>query len=93
MNGSSLSKKISSFRVIEGGNRSVYELTLEETYDLLKAMLALSLVESNRSPTSSAQDRCNEVWKRIANDRNLDWKSIMPVPSGEPEFFSAKKLS
>ncbi len=93
MSGRSVSQELSNFHVIEGGNRSVYELTLEETYDLLKAMLALSLVELDRSPTLSAQDRCNEVWKRIANNRCVDWESIRPVPSGDPEFFSAKKLT
>ena len=86
------SKRISNFHILEGGDRSVYKLTLEETYDLLKAMLALSLVELDRSPTLSAQDRCNEVWKRIANDRGVDWESIRPVPSGDTELFSAKKL-
>jgi len=73
------------FKVLEGGNRSVYKLTLEEIYDLLEAMHGLKLVGVK------VQDRCNEVWKKIAKDRGLDWESIMPVQDKDLEYFSAVK--
>ena len=79
------------FRVISGSGRSRYELTLEELHDLLQAMHGLKVVETDCSPMQSAQNSCNEVWRRIAEVRGLDWTTIMPVPSGEPEFFTAKK--
>lgn len=88
-----MSKSKCDFSVIEGGRCSVYELSLEEMYDLLQAMHGLRLVEVDCSPEQSNYDRCNEVWKKIAKERGLDWKSIYPAPSGEPEFFSARKLS
>ena len=84
-----LSTSKDTFKVVGGGNRSVYELSLEEIYDLLKAMHGLSLTESDSSPEQLAQNRCNKVWKKIAEDRGVDWKSIRPVSGKGLEFFSA----
>ena len=81
-----------SFKIIRGSDRSIYELTLEELHDLLQATHGLQIVKDNCSLEESAQDRCNVVWKRIAEDRGIDWTSIVPAPEKGVEYFSAKKL-
>ncbi len=68
--------------------RREYELTNEEFMELVLAMYGSMPTEEKdiSIPLENSYERCNEVWKKIAAARGLNWKSIMPSKRG-PEYF------
>lgn len=51
-----------------------------------------TLFNSAGQPVQTAYERCNEVWKGIAKERNIDWKTILPRADRDPEYFTAEPL-
>ena len=41
----------------------------------------------------NAYERCNEVWKTIAQNRKVEWGTITPAPGKDPEYFEAQPLA
>lgn len=52
-----------------------------------------TLLNSDGMPIQNAYERCNEVWKTIAAERNIDWKTIQPRADRDPEYFTAIPLT
>ena len=65
-----------------------YELEDEEFMDLTLAMYGHMPTEEEHTWVAhkDALARCNEVWKRVAKIRNLDWRSISPSERGLEYF-------
>ena len=70
------------------GSKKEYELEDEELMELVLAMYGDVPTEDESSwvPHEDSVARCNAVWQKIAEARNLDWTSVLPSDKGERYF-------
>ena len=73
--------------------RREYRLTTQEILKLTQAMQNPTLFNSAGQPVQTAYERCIEVWKIIAKDRGVNWKTILPRADKDPEYFTAEPLT